>query len=98
MLIGSKAVIKTQIFLFLFFFANYMKLAKLKNNDESMKGYFQAILLFIFDKINLQTPSIPLFKGFGMINLEKEIRIYQEIHTRVTMMTSMLSQFFLIRR
>ena len=55
-----------------------MKLTKLKNNDESMKGYFPAILLFIFDKIIVQTPSIPHFKGLGMRNLLYEKKIHKK--------------------
>ena len=87
---------KTQIFPYLFFCklheTSYMKLTQ---PDESMKGYFQAILWISLDQIIVQAPFIPHFKGLVMRNLEYEIRICQKIHTKVTI--SMLSRFFWIR-
>jgi hypothetical protein len=67
---------------------------KLTKAYESMKHYFQAILRIFLDQIIVQAPIIPPFKGLVMRNLDYEIRIYQTIHTKVTITMSMLSRVF----
>ena len=56
------------------------------------KSYFSAFVWILLNRIIVWVPSIPHFKGLGMLNFQYEIRMCKNIHNKVTMW--MLWQFF----
>ena len=61
--------------------------------------YLRFVLVFLtqtlsLDRILVPAPSIPHFKGFGMRNLQYEIRICQKSHNTVTISVDVWTIWF----
>ena len=63
---------------------------KIGKTCEFMKKYFPALSQISLERIIVQAPTIPHFKGLVMRNLQYEIRICQKQHTKVPMTMSLL--------
>ena len=55
------------------------------------KAIFQHFYEYVpLEKIIVQTPSSPYFKGVGMRNLQSKIRIFQKVHNKVILTVKLL--------
>ena len=70
------------------------KFTNSKKTGEFIKSQFLAFLLISLGRINVLATTIPHFKGLGMTNLQYDMIICQNEHTRVTTPMPELSSFF----
>ena len=61
----------------------------LETNEKLFSSIFMSKYVPL-EKIIVQTPSLPYFKGVGMRNLQSQIRIFQKVHNKVTLTVKLL--------